>query len=214
MGKSTRFEYRAALHDLLDPPPGTLKQSQLEMGRFSFEVKEKNYEDPKLILDNLYVFSIRNLAEQNFWTSPMSWELETGFKQLKRNTCFDCPAGFFTGSLGNSISLASDRILMSLLINTEFDIQSQFANNYRFGLGPKFYTRFKFSDRWLVGINSLYHFNTYQHDKFFQDYEWWNDLEMRHHLTERISLSLKGGGVERERVWQPFGEFGVQYFYE
>lgn len=214
VGKSTRFEYRSALHDLLDPPAGALKQSQLEMGRFSFEVKEQNYEDPKLIMDNITVFSIRNLAEQNYWTSPMSWELETGLKQLKRSACFDCPAGFFGGSIGNSISLAHERVLMSLLMNAEFDLQSQFLNNYRVGLGPKFYTRFKFSDKWLMGINSWYHFNTYEHDKIFQDYEWWNDLESRHHLTERVSLSVKGGGVERAREWQLFGEIGVQYFYE
>lgn len=213
-GKSTRFEYRSALHDLLDPPAGALKQSQLEMGRFSFELKEEMYQDPKLILDAVTVFSIRNLAEQNFWTSPMSWELETGVKQLKRTTCFDCPAGYFAGSVGNSISLAHEKVLMSLLINGEVDLQSQFENNYRVGLGPKFYTRFKFSDKWLVGLNSWYHFNTYEHDKVFQDYEWWNDLETRHHLTERVSLSLKGGGIERAREWQLFGEFGLQYFYE
>lgn len=214
VGKSTRFEYRSALHDLLDPPAGALKQSQLEMGRFSFEVKEQNYEDPKLIMDNITVFSIRNLAEQNFWTSPMSWELETGMRQLKRSTCFDCPAGFFGGSIGNSISLAHERVLMSLLMNAELDLQSQFENNYRVGIGPKFYTRFKFSDKWLMGVNSWYHFNTYEHDKIFQDYEWWNDLESRHHLTERVSLSVKGGGVERARQWQMFGELGLQYFYE
>lgn len=214
MGKATRFEYRAALHDLLDPPRGTLKQSQLEMGRFSVEVKDKLYENPKLILDNVTVFSIRNLAEQNFWTSPMSWELETGVKQLKRMMCFDCPAGYFSGSLGNSISLASERLLMSFLFNGEADVQSQFVNNYRVGLGPKFYTRFKFNDKWMTGLNSWYHFNTYEHNKLFQDYEWWSELELRHHLTDRISLKLSGGGVERDRIWQSFGEFGLQYFYE
>lgn len=214
VGKSTRFEYRSALHDILDPPAGALKQSQLEMGRFSFEVREQNYEDPKLILDQVAVFSIRNLAEQNFWTSPMSWELETGVKQLKRSMCFDCPAGYVSGSIGNSISLSNERVLMSLLMNAEADVQSQFANNYRVGLGPKFFTRVKFSDKWITGINSWYHFNTYEHDKLFQDYEWWSELELRHHLTDRISLKVSGGGVERERIWQGFGEFGLQYFYE
>lgn len=214
MGKSTRFEYRSALHDLLDPPQGALKQSQLEMGRFSFEVKDQYYKNPKLVLDNVTVFSIRNLAEQNFWTSPMSWELETGVKQLRRMMCFDCPAGYFSGSLGNSISMARERVLVSFLLNAEANIQSQFVNNYRMGLGPKFYTRFKFSDAWLVGLNSWYHFNTYEHNKIGQDYEWWSELEIRHHLTDRISLKLSGGGVERERIWQNFGEFGLQYFYE
>ena len=93
-------------------------------------------------------------------------------------------------------------------------ISSQFENNYRVALGPKIFTRFKFSDKWMAGLNSTYHFNTYEHNKPFQDYEWASELELRHHLTERISLTIKGGGIERDREWLSFGEFGLQYFYE
>jgi hypothetical protein len=72
----------------------------------------------------------------------------------------------------------------------------------------------KFTDNWITGLNSWYHFNTYEHNKLFQNYEWWSELELRHHLTDRISLKASGGGVERDRIWQGFGEFGLQYFYE
>jgi hypothetical protein len=213
-GKATRFEIRSSLHDLLDPPQGTLKEAQLEMARISIELKDKYYTDQKLILDQFAVFSIRNYPEQNFWASPFSWEAEGGLKQMKRWGCFDCPGGYLSLSAGNSVTILNERILLSVLLNGEVNVQSQFENNYRVGLGPKIYTRFKFNDRWLIGVNSWYHFNTYEHDKVFQDYEWSNDLELRHHLSEKISLSLKGGGVERDREWQIFGEFGVQYFYE
>ncbi|MCM2351198.1 MAG: DUF4105 domain-containing protein [Bacteriovoracaceae bacterium] len=214
IGKSTRFEFRAALHDLLDPPAGSLKEAQLEIGKVSFELQERNYQDAKLILDNFSIFNIKNYAEQNFWASPISWDVELGVKQLRRLSCFDCPAGFVTGSVGNSLQLARQKILLALLLNGELNIQSQFENNYRVGLGPKMFARYRLSDTWVTALNTYYHFNTYEHQKPFEDYEWWNELELRHHLNEKVSLSLKGGGVEREREWFTFGEFGLQYFYE
>ena len=214
VGKSTRVEYRAALHDLLDPPAGSLKEAQLELGKVSFEFQEKNYRNPKFIFDHVSIFNIKNLVEQNFWASPLSWEIDLGGKQLRRLQCFDCPAFFLNASVGNSLQLAKQKVLLSFLLNGEMNIQSQFENNYRLGLGPKFYARYKLSDKWLMGLNTFYHFNTYEHNKPFQDYEWQNDLEVRHHLTDKISLSLRGGGVERERSWQGFSEFGLQYFYE
>jgi hypothetical protein len=214
VGKSTRFEFRGALHDLLDPPAGSLKDAQLELGKLSLELQEKNYQDPKLILDYLSILNIKNFSEQNFWASPLSWEVDLGAKQLRRQSCFNCPGAFINGSIGNSLQIVKQKMLLSFLINGEFDLQSQFTNNYRFGFGPKLFARFKFSDKWIAGLNSIYHLNTYEHQKIFRDYEWRNELELRHHLSQRISLAIKGGGIERESIWQPFGEFGLQYFYE
>lgn len=213
-GKATRIEYRAALHDLLDPPQGSLKEAQLEIGKFSFELQERNYGDPKLILDYFSVFNIKNYQQQNFWTSPLSWEVDVGAKRLRRDECFNCPAVFVNGSAGNALYLSQGRFMFAFLLNGELDLQSQFVNNYRVALGPKLVNRVKFTDHWMTLLNSFYHFNTYEHDKPFQDYEWWNELELRHHLTERISLGLKGGGIERSRRWQTFGELGLHYFWE
>lgn len=214
IGKSTRFESRFALHDLLDPPQGALKESLLEMGKFSFEVQESHYQDPKLVLDYASIFSLKNYPEQNFWTSPVSWEAELGAKQLRRLDCFNCPAAFAAGAIGNSLQLNQGKFLLAMLLHSEMDLQSQFINNYRFALGPKIFSRYRFSEKIVTGVTSFYHFNTYEHNKFFQDYEWWNELEVRFHLTKRYSLSLKGGGIERARNWMGFGELGLQYFYE
>lgn len=213
-GKSTKVEFRPALHDVLDPPAGSLKEAQLEIGKISFELQEQSYRDPKLVLNEFSIFNIKNYAEQNFWASPISWEVDLGLKQLRRLSCLDCPAGFVNGSAGNSVQFAGQRILLSFLINGELNLQSQFENNYRVGLGPKVFGRFKFSDKWIAGLTSYYHFNTYEHKKMFQDYEWWNDLELRHHLSNKVSLGMKGGGIERERRWISFGELSLYYFYE
>lgn len=213
-GKSTRFEFRAALHDLLDPPHGSMKEAQIEMGKFIFEIKDQSFRDPKLLFSELSVLNIKNFPEQNFWSSPFSWEIDVGGKQLLYRQCFDCPAFYLNGSVGNSIQLFQQRALLAILLNSELDIQSQFVNNYALGLGPKFYGRFKFSDHTLMAYSSTYHFNTYEHQKVFQDYAWWNELEVRQHLNDRFSIFTKGQGIERDHKWLTSFEIGLQYFYE
>jgi hypothetical protein len=214
VGKSTRFEVRAALHDMLDPPAGSLKTAQLELGKISFEYQERNYRDPKFVLDHFSLFNIKNFQVQNFWSSGLSWEVDVGARQLRRLECFNCPAAFMMGSIGNSFQLHQEKLLFAFLLNSEINVQSQFSHNYRLGLGPKMFGRYLFSDKWVAGLNSYYHFNTYELQKPFQDYEWVSELEFRHHLSEKISLALKAGKIERNRQWQQFGELGLQYFYE
>lgn len=213
VGKFTRFEFRAALHDVMDPIPGTMNTSQIEMGKLNFKLQDRYYKSPKFIFQDFTIFNIKNYPEQNFWASPTSWEVDVGAKQLNRVQCFDCPAAYVMGSIGNSLQISRDRLFMSVLVNGEIDIQNQFANNYRFGIGPKLFSRYRATDAWLVGLTSYYHFNTYEHKKMFQDYEWYNELELRHHLSESVSLSLKGNGYEQERVWVTGGELGLLYFY-
>lgn len=213
-GKRTNFEFRSSLHDMLDPPRGSLKEAQLEVGKISFSLIDRFYRDPGIALQNLTIFSIKNYPEQNFWTSPLSWEIEVGAKELPQYTCFDCPAVFLNGSIGNSLNLGHQKFLVSLLMNMEVDFQSMFVNNYLVGMGPKLYMRYRFTDKWVGSLSSLYHFNTYEHNKIFQDHTFTNELEVRTHLSEKVSLFSKGGFLGRETIYRPYGELGLQYFYE
>lgn len=213
-GTGTRLEYRAALHDLLDPPAGSMKDASIEMGRLSVEVAQTGHSEVRPRLDHFSVLTIRNFQEQNFWASPLSWEIDLGAKSLRRVDCVDCPSGFISGSVGNALKLLNEKILFALLLNTELDVQSQFENNYLLGLGPKAFVRFRFNDHWAASLSTHYHYQTTEHRNLFTDHEWRSEGELRHHLTERISLSLRGGGIERERQTLGYGEFGLQYFYE
>ncbi len=213
LGKFTRAEIRAALHDLLDPPRGSLKEAQLEIGKLSLSYTEDGYEGGKILLDQVSFFTLRNFPGQNYWASPLSWEVDIGIKEIRRRTCLDCPGGYVTGSIGNSVTLLGNKVLAALLVNGELDVQSQFRHNYRAGLGPRAYLRFKPTDRFLAGVSSTYHLNTYEEDKFFQDYEWVHELEARYHLSEDLSLALKVNGVEMHRTSHFGGELGLQYFY-
>lgn len=214
LGKGTRLEYRAALHDVLDPPAGSLKQAQIEMAKISLDIQEQHYRVSKLRLDHFSIFNLKNYQEQNFWASPISWEIDLGARNLQYLSCFDCPAGFVSGSIGNTLDLASGRVLFSFLLNSEIALQNQFQENYRFGIGPKIFSRLKFNDRLMLGLTTLYHYQTFEIKNFTEEHEWFNELELRAHLNQRISLALKTSAIERERIWLPTAILSLQYFYE
>lgn len=213
-GKFTGFEFRAALHDMLDPPHGSMKTGQIEMAKLSFRYQEKDYGDSHFLFNSLSLFNLKNYPEQNFWSSPTSWEVDVGGKQMNPQQCYDCPGIYLLSSLGNSIQVNHEKILFSFLINGELNLQSQFEQDYRIGIGPKIFSRYLMTDHWVLGLSSWYHFNTYQTDKIFQDHLWHNELELRYHLNPKLSLAIKGQGIEMNDKWMTQGEFGLQYFYE
>jgi hypothetical protein len=214
LGKNSRFEFRAALHDLLDPSAGSLKEAQLELGKFSFDLQEKRYRDPRIIFNEFSLINIKNYQEQNFWASPISWEIDIGGKEINRWRCMGCPGGYISGSIGNSLQFTKKRFLLSLLFNGELNIQSQFINNYRVGVGPKLFTRLFLSDYWVAAYTSTYHLNTVDHKNLSQDQVWLNEFETRHHYSEKISLFLRAKGIEIAKEWYLTTELGLQYFYE
>lgn len=213
VGFLSRLEYRAALHDMLDPPRGSLKEGELEMWRISAAVSPQNYQGTNLYLDNFTILSIKNFPGQDFWASPISWEVEMGAKQLQPMTCLGCPAGFLSVSAGNSLHLDNKKFLLALLLNSEINVHNSFEENYRLGLGPKLYTRWKASERFLTGISLTYHWNTFSREDLFTHQLLIPEWESRYHLTQQFSLSLKAKGWESDRNWSTRAELGLQYFY-
>ena len=212
-GREMRFEVRTAFHELLDPPRGALKQGQLELGKGSATLSENRYGDSKLIFDHFSLLSIKNYPGQNFWASPLSWEVEAGATRMRRSTCFDCPQGYVSGSIGNSLELNDQRLLMALLMNGEFNLQNDYRYGYRVGLGPKLFARYVASERWLTSLSGTYQLNSYSGNSFFKDQQLLVDWELRYHFHKDVSLAAKASGFEYRSEWIPRGELGLQYFY-
>lgn len=213
MGSLTRFEYRAALHDMLDPPRGSLKEGELEMFRMSAAYSPENYHGGNIYLDRFDVLSIRNFPGQDFWASPLSWEVGFGGKQIQAIHCVGCPGGYIQASVGNSLQLADRNFLLAFLINTEINIHNYFDESYRLGLGPKLYTRWRASEKFLTDLGVTYHWNTFSAQKLLTQHTLMPEWESRYHLSDDFSLSLKASGWETSRVWTTRGELGLQYFY-
>jgi hypothetical protein len=212
-GQLTRFEFRTAFHDMLDPVAGSLRDGELEMGRLSLEHIERDYEaGGRFRLDYFSVFSIKNFSEQNFWASPLSWELSAGAKRILF-TCFDCPGAFVDGAVGNTIQLQNGKYLVSFLMNGEVDIQSAFQENYRVGTGPKIYFRAKLTDQFLTGLSLPYHWYSYSVRDLGTNQAFLPEWETRYHLKNNLSVSLRTKGIASRDIWTLRGEIGLQYFY-
>jgi hypothetical protein len=212
-GKEFRFELRTSFHELLDPPRGALKQGQLELGKGSVTLSENRYGDAKFVFEHFSVLSIKNYPGQNFWSSPLSWEVEAGATRMRRSTCFDCPQGYVFGSIGNALELQQGKVLLALLMNGEFNLQNDYRYGYRVGLGPKFFARVIFSEKWLTSLTGTYHLNSYSGNAFFKDQQLLADWDLRYHFHKDFSLASKVSGFEYQSKWIPRGELGLQYFY-
>ncbi len=212
-GSEIRLEYRASLHDLLDPLQGSLKEGELEMAKFALIYKQKKYSRSQLIVESLSILNLKNYQEQNFWASPLSWEIELGMKQIERMNCFDCPAPLFSGSFGNSLLLMNKKLLLALLFNGEINLQNYFDHGYRVGIGPKFVTRLNLSERWMMGMSAFHHTNTFELNKLLSNHEFHSEVEVRYHFGTDFSLFSKFGIFEIDSDWRNRSELGLRYFY-
>lgn len=213
-GKGTRFEIRLAMHDLLDPPAGAIENAGLEIGKISVILTEKNYRTQSLILDEIILFNIQNYPGVEKWSSPLSWEMKMGAKNLKNQDCLNCPAALATFGVGMTKKFFQDKLLFALLFAHEIVGQNFLKNGYRYGVGPKVYSRFISSDNLLMALTSQYHFQTFGVQTPLSETLWRNEFEIRRHLTDRFSLTgqievLQGSGQTTSSA-----EIGLQYFYE
>jgi hypothetical protein len=213
-GRFTRLEFRASHHDLLDPPKGSLKDAQLEIGKISFRHKEYEYAKQSLQVEKLTLLNIKNLPGQNFWSSPRAWEIEVGARQIDQVRCIDCPGTFFMGSMGNSIQIGKEkRVLMAFLFNGDLTLHNVFEENYLLGIGPKTYIRYIFSERFLSGIEASYLSNTTSGKQLFSNHDTRINWESRFHASESNSYVLRLGAHESGSVWFNTAQLGVQLFY-
>jgi len=212
-GSEFRFEFRAALHDLLDPLQGSLKEGELEMAKFALNYKQKEYGNSQLIVESLSLLNLKNYQEQNFWATPLSWEIELGMRQIDRMNCFDCPAPLFSGSVGNSLLLMDKRLLIALLFNGEINLQNYFIHGYRVGIGPKIMTRLNLTEKWMMGVNAFHHTNTFRLNELLSNHEFHSEVELRYHFGTDLSFFSKFGILEMDSSWRNRSEFGLRYFY-
>jgi hypothetical protein len=115
--------------------------------------------------------------------------------------------------VGNSLQLDNKNFLLAFLANAEVNVHNSFEDNYRLGIGPKIYSRWRASEKFLTGASLIYHWNTFSGRNLFTNQLLIPEWESRYHLSEQFSLSLKGSGWEQDRIWTTRGELGLQYFY-
>lgn len=213
LGQQGTLELRAAHHDILDPTVGSLREGELEMFRVALNYSQEDYRAGGFRLDQFSILSIKNFPAQDEWSSPLSWEMATGIRQLERMNCFDCPGGYFQGSVGNSLHLGERTLLVALLLNADILVHNAFAENFELGIGPKIFTRLWLTDELVYGMSLMYHWQTNVTRRPFSEQRVLAEGELRYHFHPDVSFALKSQVHEEQDGWMVKSQAGLQYFY-
>ena len=138
------FEYRFALHDLLDPTQGLPKNSQLEFFNLKFQLLPNHFKFHEGTL-----FKVFNLNPLNFFERKLSWGLDVGV-QNKMKYCdpseYGCYLTGLRGRFGYAMHLDSEQTTGWLMgsVNARHgnhllkDKKTYFAPGFEVGLHHRF----------------------------------------------------------------------------
>lgn len=109
--------------------------------------------------------------------------------------------------------MESNSIGIIVLFNGEINFQNYFQHGYRVGIGPKFVSRFNFTEKWMLGMSAFHHSNTFELNKLLSNHEFHSEVELRYHFGTDFSFFSKFGVNEIDSSWRNRSEFELRYFY-
>lgn len=138
-GKSSyeEFSFRAALHDLLDPPGGYAPGSRLEMGHL--RVRHDNREG-RTYVQELTLIKTASLSPLDPWIRKPSWRLQTGLdaaEELGRPSWKSLYYGFNIGGGPAFKTSLWKREIYYALAEADAGMGGVFRENYRLGAGVR-----------------------------------------------------------------------------
>mgnify|MGYP000170241244 FL=1 len=126
------FGLRMAYHDWLDTVAGYVQGAQLEIAHVKFR---QYLEEPRhLQLEELRFIDIASMSPRDQFVTPLSWFVSTGLMRPKSQADELMP--YLNGGAGFSYLFSSNRV--SFLAKSEFDLDNDIQNGYRFAAGPRF----------------------------------------------------------------------------
>lgn len=135
----TKFEYRFAMHDLMDLTTGQNPNATMEMGNFQFryDLEDKfRGNSSSFRLDEFSLAQVYALTPMETYFSDMSWRANFGARTIKDGGCNSCFAP--TGQVAAGITLKSGSVIAYLMGATEFDFNKRLSHRgYRLAIGPE-----------------------------------------------------------------------------
>jgi hypothetical protein len=142
-GGSTReggfatLEWRAALHDLLDPPAGFSSASQLEFLRLRLRFTERTSD---LRVDDATIVEATSLHHFDRFDRRLSYHLRAGAEAIRDAGCSSCLAAVAEGGAGPAQLLFGDRLTLMLtgdaVLHGAPALSGIDGSGARLGLGP------------------------------------------------------------------------------
>jgi hypothetical protein len=106
-GGFATFDFRLALHDLLDPAAGYPELAKLEFlpMRFRYNARART-----LWLESAWIADVASVAPMDRFDQPLSWKMRAGAMTLRDAGCNGCLAGAFETGGGASIAFFDERL--------------------------------------------------------------------------------------------------------
>jgi hypothetical protein len=198
------FEYRFALHDLLDPAQGLPKNSQLEFFTLNFQLKPN-----ELKFQSGQLFKVFNLNPLNFFERKLSWGVELGVQNNSKYcdpTEYACYLTGVKGRFGYSYNLAGlESADLQTTIWAMGSVNARHGNNllnnkkvyFAPGYELGFHHRFSNSQALLATFGREYPID-YDYDQFY---------EVQYRVSFRQKLAISAMVVS-----DTYGA-GINYFY-
>lgn len=142
------FEFRFALHDLLDSTIGQPPNLHIDFGKIRF-----NYfhESKKTKLDDLTLFQVLNLSPITKFDTPFSWRANLGAKRIYDQSCSNCLAANTELAGGLSFNVdKKERFRVFAFIDGEINAGKFQKNHFRLGVGPLAGLYSEFSSNFLM----------------------------------------------------------------
>jgi len=177
--RSVDFDFRFALHDLMDKAVGFIPFSTTELGRLNFRYDKNN----KIRLNKVAIVGVDALRPYSFLEKPLSWRFELGLQDNVQTQSQEV-APFLNLSLG--ASLRERNFLFSLFLKTQQSFSHSFQKGYYFDFGPEFL---------LLYRNSFLNFSTQLAHLFSTNdslrSHWQLESRLRVHFSRNNSVYFK-----------------------
>lgn len=160
---TTRVEFRAALHDLLDPDPGYLPFSELTVLRLSGSLRWSKHslteESGRFRLDDFTFGEVQNFDPISRLRIPLSWRMGAGLTRPLDRGCVSCVVGEVRS--GGGFTLGHSKLIFATL----FEFMPRIGPRDQRGwiqilLGPRATFGYQLHPRLKVVASGAYYFST------------------------------------------------------
>ena len=184
------FNFRFAMHDLLDPAKGQPPLASLNFGEFSFHYNLQKQNFPRRSPLQFSFVKIFDIGTLNPWTEyhhPLSLQAEIGVKKfdtcLETSKVFGCMTPYFKGGLG--VTKVFNKLSLTLLGSGDLNYSSRYKNNFLFGMGPKFIGLLRPTDAFSFGLTSFWGKDIINNKDYYL-----HGIDSRYYINEALGVRI------------------------
>jgi hypothetical protein len=148
------IDIRAAYHDLLDPDPGYIQDSQIELGALSLRHYHRRNQ---FRIEQFTLVNVLSLAPIDSWFRRPSWKIKFGMNTVKTRSCDLCSNGHLNVGAGGALEThVFQREVFFLFGEAEANVSGAYDENHRVGGGVSGGVVSNVTDNWKWLVSAGY----------------------------------------------------------